>query len=175
MIQQAIDAVRDAIDANIAAALSEMPGSDALLSVVAVTVTRHTLNDEQITATPVGVRVEQDGPVATTWPLEHMEAAPMVPIGITCWISRPALVTLADVSDRDMIRAVRAVCRAVERSIRVAFRIKSVRDIDGVQVRAPVDMTHGEPEQGDDAALTVMTMTCTVPALDWYAMGAAAG
>jgi hypothetical protein len=54
----------------------------------------------------------------------------------------------------------------------VHFRIDGARVIDGAQVRAPGPITEGEPEQGDDGALTVLTLRCAVPVLDSYAMGA---
>jgi hypothetical protein len=175
MMQQAVDVIAEAIDANLRTALSTMPGADAvgLARGVEVLVTRNMVDDALVSGTPIGVRVEVQDTVTETWPFEAQdEETTAVQVGVTCWLSRPANVALRAATDDEMIRAVRALVRAVSVSIRSAFSPIPVVERDGVQIRCPRTATYGEPEQGDDGALTVITLSLSVPTLDHWALSA---
>ncbi len=174
MIQQAVDVIADAIDARLRPALDTMPGADALglARGAEVLVARTLIDPEKVKATPIGVQVEQQDATEETWPMESQEAAQTVQIGVTCWIARPANAALKSATDDEMVRAVRALVRAVSTCIRAEFTPVPAVDRDGVQVRCPVTATYGEPEQGEDAALTVMTLSLSVPVVDYWALSA---
>ncbi len=174
MMQQAVDAIAEAIDANLRTALATMPGADAvgLARGAEVLVTRNLVDDAIVSATPIGVRVEVQDTVSETWPLEAQEEMTTVQVGVTCWLSRPANAALRGATDDEMIRAVRALVRAVSVSIRNAFVPVPVLERDRVQIRCPATATYGEPEQGEDGSLTVMTLSLSVPTLDHWALSA---
>jgi len=174
MIQQAVDVIADAIDANLRAALSEMPGADAagLTRTTEVLVSRTLVDPKKVSEIPIGVQVEVQDAVPETWPVEAQEEVSVVQIGVTCWISRPNVSALKRATDDETIRAVRALVRAVSVSIRRAFLPGPAIERDGVQVRYPTTATYGEPEQGDDGALTVMTLSLSVPTMDHWALSA---
>ena len=174
MMQQAVDVIADAIDANLRTALSTMPGADAfgLARGADVLVSRTLVDPEKVNATPIGVQVEVQDTVSETWPIEAQEEATTVQVGVTCWLSRPANAALRGASDDEMIRAVRALVRAVSVSIRAAFSPSPAIERDGVQIQCPATATYGEPEQGDDGALTLMTLSLSVPTRDHWALSA---
>ena len=172
MIQQGIDAIRNAITANIATSLAAMPGS-VFSGAPSVVVTRNVLDESQVIATPIGVRVEQQDAVTFDWPMEAAESAAYpLALGVTCWLSRTLIPTLASATDDTMIAAVRGLARAVDHAIRTQFAPMGALLVDGVQVRCPSQVTLNEPEQGEDGNLTVMTLSLTVPVFDSWALSA---
>lgn len=174
MIQQTVDVIADAIDANLVGVLSNMPGPDAarLTRVGDVQTDRHTLNEATYTSVPLGIRVEQQDAATETWPVEAQDETPTLQIGVTCWAYRPLLRVETKATDAEMVALVRALCRAVSAAIRAQFGPSAVVERDGVQVRCPSSATLQEPEQYEDGALTVMTLSLTVPVLDHWALSA---
>jgi hypothetical protein len=174
MMQQAVDVIAEAIDANLRTAIATMPGGDTLglARGAEVLVSRMLVDPKRVEETPIGVQVEVQDAVSETWPLEAQDEATVVQIGVTCWINRPLVTALKDTKDDETIRAVRALVRAVSVSIRNAFVPVGVLERDGVQIRCPQTATYGEPEQGEDGALTVMTLSLSVPTIDHWALSA---
>lgn len=171
--QQAVDVIADVLRDRLPLTLATMPGSDAAtLNGVDVLVTRDLLDESKTMETPIGVRVELADAVTETWPIEASEEPQTVQVGVTCWISRPAVPGLRGATDDEMIRAVRALVRAVRAATRSGFSPIPAIERDGVQVRCPTQATDGEPEQGEDAALTVMTLSLSVPTMDYWALSA---
>ena len=174
MIQQTVDVIADAIDERLSVTLAAMPGAGAfgLAKGAEIKTTRHLLDDQMMMKIPIGVRVEQQDATEETWPMEAQEEATVLQLGVTCWLVRWKNAALKPATDDEMVRAVRALVRAVSASIRYAFSPVPAIDRDGVQVRCPVTATYGEPEQGDDGALTVMTLSLSVPVVDYWALSA---
>jgi hypothetical protein len=172
-IQQTVDVIGLAIEDALPAVLATMPGDDAAaISAAGVLVSRTLLDPSKAAETPIGVQVEVQETVTETWPIEATEEATTVQVGVTCWIVRSAVPGLRGATDDATIRAIRALVRAVSASIRHAFSPVPVIERDGVQVRCPTEATYGEPEQGEDGALTVMTLSLSVPTLDYWALSA---
>jgi hypothetical protein len=172
VIQQTIDVLSDAIDANLVVMLAEMPGalSQALPRVGDVVVSRHVLTEDEYAKNPIGVRVEMQDAVTETWPFEAVEEIPQLSVGVTCWLYRPRMRTETMATDMEMVAHVRTLARAVSASLRRAFRDVAALDRDGVQIRCPASVTYGEPEMGDDGALVIMTLSLSVPVLDYWAL-----
>ncbi len=174
MIQETLDVIADAITAQLPTMLAAMPGSGAatLQAGGAVVVTRTLLDEQAYNATPIGVRVEQQDAVSVTWPFEAQDETTEVAVSVTCWLNKLAVSGLQSATDDQMIRAVRALARATDAAIRTTLGPAAVVHRDGVQVRCPSRVAFGEPELGDDAALTVMTLSLSVPAIDYWALSA---
>lgn len=176
MIQEGITAITNALTARLDAALLAMPGvwGGAILSGGPTTIlTRVMLDPKLYEEIACGVRVEQQDAVTLDWPLESTDAAAYpLTIGVTCWLTRAKVPELRDVTADDMCKAIRGLCRAVDYAIRAQFSPIGAVEIDGVQVRCPSQVTYGEPEQGDDENLTVMTLTLSVPVFDSWALSA---
>ena len=175
MISETLDVIADAIRDGLPDVLDTLPGTmvSALATAgVAVEVTRVALDDKTQQATPLGVHVEQLDAVSESWPFEAQDEAPSVSVGVTCWVRRALMPGLVTATDDDTIRAVRSLCRAVSCAIRAELGRAGAVMRDGVQVRCPSSVTHGEPEMGDDGALTLMTLSLSVPVLDLVALSA---
>jgi hypothetical protein len=170
VIQQAVEAIHGVIDASIREALATMPGGSPLSGLTTV-VSRNTITEADIGRAAVRVQVEQQDAVTEPETMEGLEELPEISIGVTCTIVRSKVPALKGASDDELCRVVRQVARAVGYSIRRGFRV-GVIDADGVQIRTPRSITYGEPEAGEDADLTLMTLSLSVPVLDYWALSA---
>ena len=170
MIHEAVTSVADAIRAHVRDALATIPGGSPL-SGLTVVVSRNVIDEKALADAPVEVRVEQQDAVVDVETLEAADELPTVQIGVTCSVWRSKVRALKDADDDEMCRVVRQVARAVGYAIRREFRMGFV-ERDGVQVRTPRSITYGEPEAGEDADLTLMTLSLSVPVLDHWAHSA---
>lgn len=174
MIQQAIDAIADAIDANLAAAMSVLPdsGKIGLARGAELLVSRTLIDDSKMAGVPIGIQVEQIGEVTQPIPYEAQDELPVVPIGVKHWLVQPKIAALRDADEYAMVRASRALDRAIRTAIIMAFQQVAVMDMEGVQIRRPAELAPGIPEQGEDESVTTALITMSVPALDYVALSA---
>jgi hypothetical protein len=170
VIQQAVDAIHGAIDAHIREALATMPGGSVVSGLTTV-VSRNTITEADIGRAAVRVQVEQQDAVTEPETMEGLEELPEISIGVTCTIVRSKVPALKGATDDELCRVIRQVARAVGYSIRRGFRL-GVIDSEGAQIRTPRGITYGEPETGDDAELIVMTLSLSVPVVDYWALSA---
>lgn len=173
MIEQALAVLRDRLVARLPETLATMPGSFPPFAAAAVRITSALVSEAMLAQHAQGgplVVLEQDGDVVTTWPLEGPENETTLDVAVHCIAHRAWLRGEEVPTDEQWAALVRTFARGVRAALCRNAGAAEVRD--GVLVQPVTAVREAPPNQGDDAGLTVVSLTVTVPVTDYYMLGA---